>query len=195
MDWDTPQVEEYCSMVSLTLIGQGVSRIGRVLLDSVLTWALLWFPGWAWNRDQSPWVQLRQNTFLLAMLPKKPYGFKSCSLTYLILAWSLFSFIVTTRAISKYQRTLCFTIVRNTWRWDITIYVIWSSGELLVFGTYQLMSRPQMFSLSPYLRWSSSTSETSLVWWRMPLSLRGSVEVWLASKVILLGRYLVGDQD
>ena len=28
---------------------------------------------------------------------------------------------------------------------------------------------------------------TSLVWWRMPLSLRGSVEVWEASSVILPG--------
>ena len=45
MDYGTPQVEECCSMVSLILIGQGVSRIGRVLPDSVLAWALLWFPG------------------------------------------------------------------------------------------------------------------------------------------------------
>ena len=49
--------------------------------------------------------------FLLAMLPEKPYGFGSCSLTYLIRAWSLLSFIVTTRAVSKYQRILCFTTV------------------------------------------------------------------------------------
>ena len=69
-------------MVSLTLIGQGLSSIGRVLPDSVLAWALLWFPGRAGNRDQSPWVQLRQNTFLLALLPEKPYGFGSCSLIH-----------------------------------------------------------------------------------------------------------------
>ena len=139
---------------------------------------MLWFPGRAGNRDQSPWVQLRQNTFLLAMLPEKSYGFGRCSLTYLILAWSLLSFIVTTTVVSKYQRILCFTTVRNTWRWGITIYVIWTnSGELLVFGIYRLTSKPRMFSLSPWLRRSSSTSETSLVWWRMPLSLRGSVGV------------------
>ena len=115
MDCDTPQVEECCSMVSLTLIGQGVSKIGRVLPDSVLAWALLWFPGRAGNKDQSPWVQLRQNTFLLAMLLEKPYRFGSCSLNYSILAWSLLSFIVTTRGVSKYQRILCFMTVRNTW--------------------------------------------------------------------------------
>jgi len=54
MDCSTPQVEECCFMGSLTLIGQGVSRIGRVLPDSVLAWALLWFPGLARNRAQWP---------------------------------------------------------------------------------------------------------------------------------------------
>ena len=170
MDYGTPQAEECFSIVSLTFTGKGVSRIRRVLSVSILAWALLWFPSRIWNRALWPWVQLRHNIFLLVMLPKKLYGFRRCSLIYFIWSWSMLSFIVKTIVVSTYQRILCFMTTRNTLRWGITMSVRWCSRDLLAFGIYRLTSRPHM------CRWSLSTYKTSLVWWRMILSLRGSVE-------------------
>ena len=101
-------------MVSLTLIGKGVSRIGRVLLDSVLAWALLWFPGRAGNRDRSPWVQLMQNSFLLALHPGKPHGFGSCSLIHFDSSLEPVVIRCDNQSCIKYQRLLCFTTVFET---------------------------------------------------------------------------------
>jgi hypothetical protein len=48
----------------------------------------------------------------------------------------------------------------------------------------------QTFSPSPWSRASSSSSETSLEWWRIPSSLRGSVSVCSSDRYFRKGVYL-----
>ena len=72
------------------------------------------------------------------MLPKKSYGFGSCSLTYLIRAWSLLLLVVTTRAISNIRDSCVSRSFSKHMEMRYHLYVIWSDGKLLLFGTYQL---------------------------------------------------------
>ena len=79
-----------------------------------------------------------QNSFLLALLPGKPHGFGSCSLIHFDSSLEPVVISMTTRAVSNIRDSCVSQPFFETHGDEYHFYVIWSDGELLVFGIYRL---------------------------------------------------------
>ena len=123
-------------MVSLALLEERVFRIGGRLPNSVISIGSA-MVSWSSRKKGSVALGTADAKFISASVASwKPHGFRSCSLIYIDSSLEPVVISMTTRDVSNIRDSCVSRPLFETHGDGYHLYVIWSDGELLVFGIY-----------------------------------------------------------
>ena len=128
------------SVSTLTLIGQGMLMIERVLQGFVSMWEIILSLGWVKSRTPSLYLLLKLSTLLPVAVAPNSYGCKNSSMI-MVFVNSILQSIVTI-LVPLISLRIRFNILEpNTYRFDITSLGSLSKMVLLLLSLFTLMIR------------------------------------------------------